>query len=211
MKQIFVFASLLLAASAVFAFDPVAQRDAQLKSLFNVRATSVSIDIDYRFFEPIKPGESMDSVRDRMVVGRSPIDAALQYDGRITKNLASLLSTRLSERFSVRTVDWKSAPYQIRLRARINQSLDLYGANMFEARIYLEVQEFATANSGLQSFVTVSTFLGQTFARTKEGVEGMVYEGMDKAVEEWAKELEIAKTHCGKVSCQVPTNAIRMY
>ena len=211
MKQILLLVSLSLVALRVFAFDQVAHSDAQLKSLYNVRIASVSIDIDYMFFDPIKSGESYESVRDRMVFDRSSIDAALQYDGRISKNLTSLLSARLAERFSIRTIDWKSAPYKVRLRAHINQSLDLNGANMFVTRLYLDVQEFATANSGFQSFVTVSTFLGQTFARSKEGVEGMLNEALDKVLDEWARKLEIAKKHCAKASCQVPASAIKTY
>ena len=179
--------------------------------LFNVRAASISIEIDYRFFEPIKPGESIESIQERMMIGRSPIDAALQYDGRITKNLTSLLSARLADRFSIRTLDWKSAPYQVRLRALINQSLDLYRANMFETRIYIDVQEFATANSGFQSFVTVSTFFGQTFSKTKEGVEAMLNEGMDMALDQWERELAAAKKNCGNGSCELPASAIKTY
>ena len=204
-------ALVVLSSARVHAFDPISMRNAQLKSLFNVRSASVSVEIDYRFFEPIKPGESADSVRDRMTVGRLPMDAALQYNGAISKNLESILSAKMLARLKVQTIDWKTAPYRVKARARIVQSLDLYGANMFESQMYVDVQEFSTANSGLQGFTTVSTFVGQAFAKSKDGVEGILYESLDQAVDAWSREAANATLHCERASCRVRASDTRNF
>lgn len=189
-------------------YDPVAQSRATLRSLYNLKETAIWVSIEHRLFEPIKPGETEGAVVDRLI-GNDALGNALKSDGRIEKNLSQLLSSKLASNYSVKTVDWKVAPYRIFLRSRIIQSLNMYGKNMFEVYTELDVQEFATSNSGLNDFMFVSRYYGQAFTSTKEGIEGGLYESLDKSLEGLGDELKKAKAYCERDVCLLPKGSLR--
>ncbi|UUZ63838.1 hypothetical protein LP417_32260 [Polaromonas sp. P1-6] len=153
MKFIIVFFAALATSMTAAAYDPIEYRNSQLRSVFNVRMAAISVFINTTFFDPMKPGESLErKLRSSPLGGGDEIDKSLEYNGRVLRTIETLLSSKLEKSLSIRTVDWKVAPFQIAVNVRINQMLDLYGKDMFQIRFSLDLQELATARSGFNGF-----------------------------------------------------------
>lgn len=204
LKSALILVAVLIPTLGMAAYDPVEHRNSQLKSVFNCREASIFVHVDSRFFDPLKPGESVETkLRSGPLNGGDEIDRSLGYEGQVPKKVETLLSSLLDKNLSIRTVDWKVAPYKFNVTVRVSQLLDLYGKNMFEVSLLIELKESATTRSGFKGFADVGRFEGQTFADSKSGVEGMIYSSLDKAFKSLLTEVEIAKKHCINDICSV--------
>jgi len=204
LKSVLILVAVLLPAAAMAAYDPVEHRNSQLKSVFNCREASIFVLVDSRFFDPLKPGESVEAkLRSGPLGGSDEIDKSLGYKGQVPQRVETLLSNLLHQNLSIRTVDWKVAPYRFNVSVRVNQLLDLNGKNMFEVRLLIELSEAATGRSGFKGFANVGRFDSQTFADSKGGIEGMIYSALDKAFESLLAEVDRAKKYCVSGACAI--------
>ena len=132
-----------------------------------------------------------------MVTG-DDVDKSLDYDGRVPKNLVTLLSDKLEKRLSIKTVDWKDAPYRFDVIARVTQAIGMYGDNIFDIRMDIELQELATIRSGKTGFMPVRRFRGSYPAKSKVKVETKIYATVDKVIEKIQKISSESIEYCAK-------------
>lgn len=174
-----------------------------LKSLFNAKEACVSVSINSRFFDPLKKGESLEERRKRSpLLSEDEVDKSLSVGGRVSSNITALLSDKLQKNFSIKTVDWRVAPYRVQVNARVIQGLNIYGNNLFEIVLDIDFQEAATTRTGLTDFMSVFHFHVQTFANSKGEVESQIYAALDKAIKSMRKTFSEANEYCASASCK---------
>jgi len=175
-----------------------------LKSVFNAKETSISVSIDTRFFDLLKKGETLEEhmIRSPLVGAGDEVDKSFAFDGRVQSNVASLASDKLQNRFSIKTVDWRVAPYQTKVNVSVRQGLDIYGDDIFEVLVDIDFQEAATTRTGKAGFMSVYHFQGQSFAKSKAEVESQVYVALDKAIDEMQKVISQAAEYCTGAACR---------
>src|SRR3546814_1598861 len=103
--------------------------------------------------------------RSTLVGAGDEVDKSFAYGCRVQSNLNSLVSDQLQKRFSIKTVDWRVAPYQTRVDVSLRQGLDVYGDNTFAVLLDIDFQEAATRRTGKTGFMSVYHSNGQSFAR----------------------------------------------
>lgn len=175
-----------------------------LKSVFSAKETSIVVSINTRFFDLLKKGETLEEyMRHSTLMGAGDeVDKSFAYGGRVQNNLNSLVSDKLQKRFSIKTVDWRVAPYQTKVDVSVRQGLDIYGDNTFEVLLDIDFQEAAITRTGKTGFISVYHFHGQTFAGSKGEAESQVYAALDKAIDAMQKVISQADEYCAGGACK---------